>query len=188
VGVTQEDLQRTCFITHRSLGQPCAGALHEEGAQDHRGDLPNRLHADLPQVGFEVIQVNAVAPHRKRTEASLLDKVVEETRDSVGERMKIATSSGRLVPGQDNREHVLHGTPNFVGHRTSRAHVLVVKGNPMFDKRVHVRRQLANTGRTSGVGKFAEREEDRDPGPDIPVLILMSGQPINVRLDLRAHP
>lgn len=56
-----------------------------------------------------MIKMDAVAPHRKRTEASLLDKVVEEARDSVGERMKLAPPSGRLVPGQDNREHVLHG-------------------------------------------------------------------------------
>lgn len=59
-------------------------------------------------------QVKAVAPHRKRTEASLLDQMVEEARDNIGERMKLALPPGRLVPGHDNREHVLHRAPDFV--------------------------------------------------------------------------
>ena len=66
--------------------------------------------------------------------------------------------------------------------------MLVVKGNPVLDKRIHVFGQLPNGGDTPGPGKFAECEDERDPLPDAPVLVVVLGQPNNVRLDLHAHP
>ena len=140
------------------------------------------------QVRFELAKVDTVAAHRQRAEPTLLNQIIEETRDGLFERQFKATTTARLISGQDNREHLLHRTPNLLGHRPGRSSPLVMKSNPVINKRAHVRGQLPNSASPTGTSKLAKRENERDPPPDTPVRIVIPGKPNNVLFDFRTHP
>jgi len=73
VGVAKEHSQGASATAHRALGQPRAGALDDEGAEDRRREVLDRFDSDPPQVGLEALEVMVIAEHRGRAKATLLD-------------------------------------------------------------------------------------------------------------------
>jgi hypothetical protein len=188
VRVAQEHSQDASTVAHRGLGQPRAGTFDDEGPEDRRREVLDRLDADPPQVGLEGLEVMAVAEHRGRTKAAFLDQVVEEARHVIGERLGVVGSAARLESRKNDREHLLDRTSNLLRHRPRRPRTQVVAYDPLGHERLDVGRQLADSTGPSCPSKLAELEHDWHPTPDGLEAVTILDQPNHVILDLRGHP
>ncbi len=188
MGVTQEHPQNADTVADRVLGQPRSGALDDEGGQDRRRELPDRLDTDPLEVGLEANEVMTIGEHRGRTQATLLDQVVEETRDHSGEGLGVVRPAGGLEAGEHDREQLLDRAADLLRHRPRRASACVVARDGVRDERVHVRRQLADGARPSPTSELAEGERDRHPTPDALSAVALLDHPRQVRLNLGGDP
>lgn len=192
VGESQEDAQHPTAIADRRLGQPCPGALGDEGAEDCRGQLLQTSDAEVVQVGLEAVQVMPVGANRGRPKTTLAFEVLEEPRHRVGKGDVTVPAAAALEAREDHPKHLLDRATELLGGRALVHGATAATTLPLCDSLGHVGidviGQILHRPSAPLVSELAEGDQERHPMPHGLGAIAAPGQPDDVVLDLLADP